>query len=104
MYSILLAIIYLAFISLGLPDSILGAAWPSLIHATPDTFGAGVSQSVIGVQMASAYVGTTFMPPVFGMLADVVGIGCYPIFLAVFLVLMVVMLEGLNNRIGVVED
>ncbi|MGN0244936.1 MAG: MFS transporter [Lachnospiraceae bacterium] len=84
----------------------LGCApvYPSLIHATPDTFGAGVSQSVIGVQMASAYVGTTFMPPVFGMLADVVGIGCYPIFLAMFLVLMVVMLEGLNKRIGVVED
>ena len=31
MVQLLLAIIYLAFISLGLPDSLLGAAWP--IHA-----------------------------------------------------------------------
>ena len=28
MYALLLAIIYLAFISLGLPDSLLGSAWP----------------------------------------------------------------------------
>ena len=30
MYSFLLAIIYLAFISLGLPDSLLGSAWPTM--------------------------------------------------------------------------
>lgn len=30
MFSLLLAIIYLSFISLGLPDSLLGAAWPSI--------------------------------------------------------------------------
>ena len=30
MTHILLAVIYLAFISLGLPDSLLGAAWPSM--------------------------------------------------------------------------
>lgn len=30
MFSLLLAIIYLAFISLGLPDSLLGSAWPSM--------------------------------------------------------------------------
>lgn len=77
----------------------LGCApvYPSLIHATPDTFGAEVSQSVIGVQMASAYVGTTFMPPLFGMLSEVLGIGFYPVYIAAFLVLMVVMLEGVNR-------
>ena len=30
MYTLLLAVIYLAFISLGLPDSLLGAAWPTI--------------------------------------------------------------------------
>ena len=30
MVSLLLPIIYLAFISLGLPDALLGAAWPSM--------------------------------------------------------------------------
>ncbi len=32
MYSLLLALVYLAFVSLGLPDSMLGAAWP-VMHA-----------------------------------------------------------------------
>ena len=39
MTHLLLAIIYLAFISLGLPDALLGAAWPSM---QPD-FGAPIS-------------------------------------------------------------
>ena len=30
MFSLLLAVIYLAFVSLGLPDSLLGSAWPSI--------------------------------------------------------------------------
>ena len=30
MTQLLLAIIYLAFISLGLPDSLLGSAWPTM--------------------------------------------------------------------------
>ena len=30
MFQLLLAVIYLAFISLGLPDSLLGAAWPTM--------------------------------------------------------------------------
>ena len=30
MVHLLLAVIYLAFISLGLPDSLLGAAWPEM--------------------------------------------------------------------------
>ena len=32
MYSLLLVMIYLAFISLGLPDSLIGSAWP-VMHA-----------------------------------------------------------------------
>src|SRR5574344_942575 len=39
MVSVLLPVIYLAFISLGLPDSLLGAAWPSMYTA----FGVPVS-------------------------------------------------------------
>lgn len=77
----------------------LGCApiYPCLIHATPNTFGARVSQSVIGVQMASAYVGTTFMPSLFGVLAEWIGIACYPVYMFVFLILMFVMLEQVNR-------
>ena len=32
MANLLLAVIYLAFVSLGLPDAMLGAAWPSMYH------------------------------------------------------------------------
>ena len=33
MFQLLLPIIYLAFISLGLPDSLLGSAWPTMYPA-----------------------------------------------------------------------
>lgn len=71
--------------------------YPCLIHATPNNFGKDASQAVIGVQMASAYVGTTLMPTIFGWIAEGVGIGIFPIFLSVILVLMLVLSERLNT-------
>lgn len=87
----------LAFMGLILTGVGCAPVYPSLIHKTPDTFGADVSQSVIGVQMASAYVGTTFMPPLFGLLVERLGIGFYPGYLVIFLALMAVMLEIVNS-------
>ncbi|MDD6291697.1 MAG: MFS transporter [Lachnospiraceae bacterium] len=77
----------------------IGAApvYPSIIHATPDNFGKENSQAIIGIQMASAYVGTTFMPPVFGLIAEHISIGWYPYYLTVFAVVAFVMLERLNQ-------
>lgn len=48
MYSLLLALIYLAFISLGLPDSLLGAAWPSMypMLGVPVSFAGIVSMTI----------------------------------------------------------
>ncbi len=69
--------------------------YPSIIHSTPDNFGKENSQAVIGIQMASAYVGSTFMPPLFGMIAQHVSIGLYPVYLMVFALLMIVMSEKL---------
>lgn len=76
--------------------------YPCVIHSTPVNFGKENSQAVIGIQMASAYVGTTFMPPLFGLLAAQVSIGLYPLYLLVFAVVMLVMSERLNRlrRIG----
>ena len=50
MVHLLLAIIYMAFISLGLPDGLLGAAWPSMVPelGTPVSF-AGVIFIIISV-------------------------------------------------------
>lgn len=79
----------------GLVIAGLGCApiYPSIIHSTPAHFGADKSQAMIGVQMASAYVGTCFMPPVFGFLANHINVSLYPVFLLVILLLMVVMHE-----------
>lgn len=73
----------------------LGCApiYPSIIHATPYSFGRENSQAIIGIQMASAYTGTTLMPPIFGLIADYVNIGLFPLYLAVFAILMLVMTE-----------
>ena len=79
----------------GLVITGLGCApiYPSVIHATPAHFGADKSQAVIGVQLASAYMGTCLMPPVFGFLANHIGAFLYPVFLLAILVLMAVMHE-----------
>jgi fucose permease len=52
--------------------------FPCIIHNTPTLFGAERSQSIIGVQMASFYAGTCLFPPLFGIVADWIGIGCMP--------------------------
>ncbi len=71
--------------------------YPSIIHSTPFHFGKENSQSVIGIQMAFSYIGSSLMPPVFGLLADNVSIRLLPAFLLFFLILTVVMLECLNR-------
>ena len=74
--------------------------YPSIIHETPANFGADLSQSVIGVQMEAAYVGTCLVPPLFGLIAQYINIGLYPAFMAVILVLMVIMSEKLHIAVG----
>lgn len=73
----------------------LGCApiYPSIIHSTPANFGAENSQAIIGIQMASAYTGSTFMPPLFGLLANHVSIGLFPVYLLVIFCVMFVMVE-----------
>jgi len=72
--------------------------YPCVIHSTPYHFGAERSQAVIGVQMASAYVGTCLAPPVFGFLAQHVGAWLMPLYLLVILALMTVMHERLLRK------
>ena len=78
----------------------LGCApiYPSIIHSTPDHFGADKSQAVIGIQMASAYVGNLIMPPLFGLLANNITPALFPFYLSIMLVLMAVMHEQLVRK------
>lgn len=86
---------------LGLVLMGLGCApiYPSIIHATPANFGAERSQAMIGVQMASAYVGTCVMPPVFGFIANYLSVSLLPFFIFVILLLMVIMHEKMLPKV-----
>jgi fucose permease len=91
------AILLPGFFTIG-----LGCApiYPSLIHETPRNFGVEKSQSIIGFQMASAYIGTTFMPPLFGWLASNVGFNIFYVFIGIILVINVIMIEWLNRKVN----
>lgn len=81
----------------GLLMTGLGCApiYPCVIHSTPEHFGADKCQAVIGVQMASAYVGSCLMPPLFGALAGRVTTALLPWYLLVLMALMILMHERL---------
>ena len=99
---IALPVPYDAFTLAGLLIVGLGCApvYPSVIHSTPANFGKENSQAIIGIQMASAYVGTTFMPPLFGLIAAHIHIGLYPAFLLALALLMLCMSEKLNRTVA----
>ncbi len=67
--------------------------YPCIIHATPENFGAENSGAIIGIQMASAYVGSTFMPPLYGLLGRLIGFEIMPVYLTLFVVFMIIMIE-----------
>ena len=90
-----------AFLSLaGLILIGLGCApvYPCIIHSTPAHFGADKSQAVIGVQMASAYIGTCIMPPIFGLIANHISVGLFPLYLLLILLIMFIMHELLTRK------
>ena len=69
----------------------LGCApvYPSVIHSTPYNFGVEHSSALIGAQMASAYVGTLIMPPLFGVLGRSLSMKLFPYY-SMFLLLFMV--------------
>ena len=78
----------------------LGCApiYPCIIHSTPEHFGEENSQALIGVQMASAYIGICCMPPLFGLIARGLSASWLPWYLGEILILMAVMCEQLNRK------
>ena len=92
-FGIIGAVIGLSLIGLG-----CAPIYPCIIHSTPARFGADTSQAIIGVQMASAYIGITVMPVLFGFLADNISIHLFPVFLVIILALMTVFFMRLNKK------
>lgn len=78
----------------------LGCApiYPSMLHMTPAFVGKEKSLYLVGIQMASAYLGINFMPTLFGVLHDHVWNGLFPFYLLIFAVLMIVAFRMLCRR------
>lgn len=87
------ALIGLILIGLG-----CAPVYPCIIHSTPTLFGAERSQALIGVQMATAYIGTCLMPPLFGLIANHISVALFPFFLLAVLILMAAMYEKLLKK------
>ena len=90
------ALLALVLIGLG-----CAPVYPAIIHSTPEHFGADKSQAMIGVQMASAYVGTCLMPPIFGFIANHIGVFIFPLYLLTILLLMAAMHEKMLIKVKV---
>ena len=77
----------------------MGPVYPAIQHMAPANFGMKNSAAVIGLQMASAYIGSTFMPMVFGHLQQTFGIWIMPLYLAGFALLNIGLIEFAYRRI-----
>ncbi len=71
--------------------------YPAVIHSTPENFGKENSQAIIGIQMAAAYTGITFMPMLFGFISSVTNIAIFPLYLLIITLFMLIMIERLNS-------
>lgn len=82
-----------AFIVVGLG---LAPIFPCMLHETPTRFGKVNSQTIMGYQMAIAYTGSTFIPPMLGFIASHSTIGIFPFCTIVFVAAMLISSENLN--------
>lgn len=76
-----------------------GSIYPNMIHLTPHNFGKEASQSIMGSQIAFAYIGVMLAPPMVSLISGFLGIKVYPILLAVLYGVMVVALKFFVNRL-----
>ena len=106
---IFVGLICIAFPAKNLAPAVIGFAllglgcapvYPSIIHSTPTNFGRENSQGIIGIQMASAYVGTTFLPPLLGILGQHFGLEILPYYCLIFFTLMIFMTEKTFVAVG----
>lgn len=95
------SILAVVFLVLG-----LGCApiFPSLIHETPENFNSTYSQIIIGMQMSSAYIGVTIMPPLFGRLAGYLNFSIFPIFIGILLIIKIVITETGYRKIDIQKN
>ncbi|WP_303984902.1 MFS transporter [Niallia circulans] len=88
------------FIMIGLG---LAPIFPCMLHETPLRFGKKHSQTIMGYQMAIAYTGSTFLPPILGYAAAKSTIGIFPFVIAGFIAMMLWGSERLNGVLDIRE-
>ena len=88
-----------ALIGFGIIGFGAAPVYPAFIHATPENFGRENSQAIIGLLMTSAYIGSTFMPPIFGFVAEYTTVSIYPFWLLILLLTALVISEKLNKKL-----
>ena len=84
----ILAIIGYCLTSIG-----MGPIYPSIQHLVPLYFGKRASATIIGLQMASAYLGTTLMPYIFGLIQSKTSMWAHPIYIGIFAILNTIFIE-----------
>ena len=77
----------------------MGPVYPAIQHMAPLNFGRRYSAAVISLQMAFAYIGSTFMPTVFGYLQQNFGIFIMPFYLLIFAAANFLLLEAAYRKI-----
>ena len=87
----------IGFVIIGLGCSPI---YPAFVHSTPSNFGRKYSQSIIGVQMAFAYVGMTVTPIIFGKLAEYISISILPYGVFSVAVIILITTELLNKKVA----
>ena len=85
------SLVGLTFVGLG-----CAPIYPCMLHETPNRFGKTASQSIMGLQMAFAYMGSTFMPPILGFIASKTSITIFPYFLLFYMLIMLIGSEKIN--------
>lgn len=93
-FSDLFSMAGLLFIGLG-----CAPIYPSMIHDTPNRFGRGASQSVMGLQVAFAYIGSSIMPLIFSGLVSFSTIGLFPVYILLSVVVMTLCSEKMNTAV-----
>ncbi len=96
------------FLPFGIVTSLIGFVliglgcapiYPCIIHSTPVHFGENNSQAMIGIQMASAYIGTCIMPPLFGLIANHINVALLPIYLILINAVMIISYQNLVKKV-----
>lgn len=90
---------YFSLIGLVIIGIGCGPIYPCIIHSTPSNFSPENSSAVISLQMSFAYLGSTLMPPIYGLFVKYVSAKIFPFFILFFVILLIIMTESLNRLV-----